>query len=168
MKRLIVFEEERAIYTISKPRKPVAGNYYGLIRHSTQGLVIPVEMERDMSQLASESDVVIVGCGLTPSTRHLTTTDFFNRIRKTAVIVNISRDPIIMIDTNALIEALARSTIFGAGLDVIEGEPNMQAGRPILKQPRCVLLPHIGSATIETREQMALESVKNLLAGLKP
>jgi glyoxylate/hydroxypyruvate reductase len=49
---------------------------------------------------------------------------------------------------------------------VVENEPNIAADHPILNQPRCVLLPHIGSATIETREQMATESVKNLLAGL--
>jgi glyoxylate/hydroxypyruvate reductase len=165
LRRLVAFEIKRAIYTTSRPGKPASEDYYGLIRDSTQGSTIPVEVARDLSQLANKSDVVIVGCGLTPSTRHLLTSDFFNKMKNTAVIVNIARGPVV--DTDALVEALDKGTIFGAGLDVIEGEPNIQAGHPILKQPRCVLLPHIGSATIETREQMALESVKNLLAGLK-
>jgi glyoxylate/hydroxypyruvate reductase len=85
-------------------------------------------------------------------------------MKKLAVIVNIARGPII--DTDALVKALDQEQIFGAGLDVIENEPNIKADHPILKQPRAVLVPHIGSATIETREQMATESVKNLLAGL--
>ena len=85
-------------------------------------------------------------------------------MKKLAVIVNIARGPII--DTDALVTALDQEQIFGAGLDVIENEPNITADHPILKQPRAVLVPHIGSATIETRVQMATESVKNLLAGL--
>jgi glyoxylate/hydroxypyruvate reductase len=165
LRRLVAFDIKRAIYTTSRPGKPASQDYYGLIKESKQGCTIPVEVARDLSQLANESDVVIVGCGLTPSTWHLITGDFFNKMKKTAVIVNIARGPVI--DTNALAEALDKGTIFGAGLDVIEGEPNIETDHPILKQPRCVLLPHIGSATIETREQMAMESVKNLLAGLK-
>jgi glyoxylate/hydroxypyruvate reductase len=102
---------------------------------------------------------------LTPSTRHLVSTAFFAKMKKLAVIVNIARGPII--DTDALVKALDEGHIFGAGLDVIENEPNISADHPLLKQPRCVLVPHIGSATIETREQMAIESVKNLLAGLE-
>lgn len=62
--------------------------------------------------------------------------------------------------------ALKEGQIFGAGLDVIEGEPQITADHPLVKEPRCVLLPHIGSANIETRTLMAEESVKNLLAGL--
>ncbi|KAH7398575.1 hypothetical protein BKA66DRAFT_408009 [Pyrenochaeta sp. MPI-SDFR-AT-0127] len=160
LKRLLPFGIKRVIYLTSKPGKPVSEDHFGLVKDAS----IPIEPAQSADQLASESDVVIVGCALTPSTKHLVSTNFFKKMKKLAVIINIARGPII--DTDALVKALDEEQIFGAGLDVIENEPNIQADHPILKQPRCVLVPHIGSATIETREQMATESVKNLLAGL--
>jgi glyoxylate/hydroxypyruvate reductase len=160
LQRLLPFGIKRAIYLTSKPGQPVKEDHFGLIKSAA----IPIEPAKSADELASDSDVIIVGCALTPSTKHLVSTDFFKRMKKLAVIVNIARGPII--DTNALVKALDEGQIFGAGLDVIENEPNIQADHPILKQPRCVLVPHIGSATIETREQMATESVNNLLAGL--
>lgn len=159
LKRLIAFGIERALYVTSKLGKSVREDYYGLFGKGT-----PIDVARDLDQLASESDVIIIGCALTPETKHLVNADFFGKMKKTAVIVNIARGPVI--DTNALVEALDQGTIFGAGLDVIEDEPNIPADHPVLKQPRCVVLPHIGSATFQTREQMATESVQNLLAGL--
>ena len=139
--------------------QPVREDYNGIFGKGT-----PVDAAKDLDQLASDSDIIVVGCALTPDTKHLINAEFFNKMKKIAVIVNIARGPII--DTNALIKALDQGRIFGAGLDVIEGEPNISADHPILKQPRCVVLPHIGSATFQTREQMATESVQNLLAGL--
>lgn len=165
LKRLIAFGIKRAIYRTSKPGKPASGDYFDLITQSEQGHNIPIEVARNLDQLAGESDVIIVACALTPSTKHLVNASFLDRMKKTAVIVNIARGPVI--DTEALVESLERNKIFGAGLDVIEAEPNIQADHPLLKQPRCVVLPHIGSATIETRNQMAIESVHNLLAGLR-
>jgi glyoxylate/hydroxypyruvate reductase len=161
LQRLLPFGIKRAIYLTSKPGQPVKEDHFNLVKTTN----IPIEPAQSADQLACESDIVIVGCALTPDTKHLVSTDFFKKMKKLAVIVNIARGPVI--DTNALVKALDEEQIFGAGLDVIENEPNIQADHPILKQPRCVLVPHIGSATIETREQMATESVKNLLAGLK-
>lgn len=160
LQRLLSFGIKRAIYLTSKPGQPAREDHFGLIKNAS----IPIEPATSADQLAKESDVVIVGCSLTPSTKHLVSTDFFSKMKKLSVIVNIGRGPII--DTNALVTALDEGQIFGAGLDVIENEPNITADHPILKQPRAVLVPHIGSATIETREQMATESVKNLVAGL--
>jgi|SRR5690242_16978262 len=165
LKRLVAFGIERAVYVTSRPGKPVRDDFYGLLKQSQEGLSIPIEVAHDVDHLAGYSDVIIVGCALTPATKHLVNADFFGKMRKTAVIVNIARGPVI--DTDALVEALDQSKIFGAALDVIEGEPNIHADHPILRQPRCVVLPHIGSATTETREQMATESVQNVLAGLK-
>jgi glyoxylate/hydroxypyruvate reductase len=159
--RLVPFGIKRAVYLTSRPGEMAREDYFGVIGDGK----IVVESARSAEQLASESDVVVVGCALTPSTRHLVSTAFFAKMKKLAVIVNIARGPII--DTDALVKALDEGHIFGAGLDVIENEPNISADHPLLKQPRCVLVPHIGSATIETREQMAIESVKNLLAGLE-
>lgn len=159
LQRLLAFDIKRAIYIASMPGKPAREDYYGL-----SGKATPVEVARDLDQLASESDVVVVGCALTPETKHLVNANFLGKMKSTAVIVNIARGSVI--DTNALMEALDQQTIFGAGLDVIEGEPGILRDHPILKQPRCVILPHIGSATVQTRTQMAVESVQNLLAGL--
>ncbi|KAI4676486.1 uncharacterized protein J4E88_007404 [Alternaria novae-zelandiae] len=158
--RLLPFGIKKVIYLTSKPGKPVKEDHFSLIENAT----IPIEPANSIDQLAQESDVVVVGCALTPETKHLVSTEFFSKMKKLAVIVNIARGPII--DTDALVTALDQEQIFGAGLDVIENEPNITADHPILKQPRAVLVPHIGSATIETRVQMATESVKNLLAGL--
>ena len=160
LQRLLPFGIKRVIYLTSKPGQPAKEDHYGLLKN----VGIPVEPATGADQLAQESDVVIVGCALTPSTKHLVSNDFFSKMKKLSVIVNVARGPII--DTNALVKALNEEQIFGAGLDVIENEPNITADHPILKQPRAVLVPHIGSATIETRVQMATESVKNLLAGL--
>lgn len=159
LKRLIAFDIRRAIYVTSRHGKPAREDYYGLLGRAT-----PVELARDIDQLASESDVVVVGCALTPETKHLVNANFLGKMKRTAVIVNIARGSVI--DTNALAEALDKQVIFGAGLDVIEYEPDIPEDHPILKQPRCVVLPHIGSATFQTREKMATESVQNLLSGL--
>lgn len=94
LKRLVAFEVKRAIYTMSRPGKPASADYYGLIRKSTKGSAIPVEVAWDLSQLANESNVVIVGCWLMPSTLHLITSNFFNKMKKTAVIANIARGPV--------------------------------------------------------------------------
>ncbi|KAF2108089.1 hypothetical protein BDV96DRAFT_693030 [Lophiotrema nucula] len=161
LKRFIPFGIKRARYLTSKPGQPAKEDHFGLLKEGK----IPIEPAQNWEQLARESDVVIIGCALTPDTKHLVGKDFLAKMKKTAVLVNIARGPVV--DTDALVAALDKEAIFGAGLDVIENEPNIPADHPILKQPRCVLVPHIGSATIETREQMATESVKNLLAGLK-
>ena len=160
LQRLLPFGIKRAIYLTSKPGQPAKEDHFGLIKSAS----IPIKPANSADELASKSDIILVGCALTPSTKHLVSTDFFSKMKKLAVVVNIARGPVI--DTNALVKALDEGQIFGAGLDVIENEPNIQVDHPILKQPRCVLVPHIGSATIETREQMATESVRNLLAGL--
>jgi glyoxylate/hydroxypyruvate reductase len=160
LQRLLPFGIKRVIYLTSKPGQPVKEDHFGLLQNPS----IPIGPAASAEQLAQESDVVVVGCALTSSTKHIVNADFFSKMKKHAIIVNIARGPII--DTDALVKALDEKRIFGAGLDVIENEPNITADHPILKQPRAVLVPHIGSATIETREQMATESVKNLLAGL--
>ncbi|KAF3044525.1 hypothetical protein E8E11_008527 [Didymella keratinophila] len=159
LKRLIAFDIKRAIYISSKPGKPAREDHYGLFGRAT-----PVEAAHDLDQLARESDVIIVGCALTPGAKNLVNANFLGKMKSSAVIVNVARGPVI--DTNALVKALDQQTIFGAGLDVIEGEPDIPGDHPILRQPRCVVLPHIGSATVQTRTQMAIESVQNLLAGL--
>jgi glyoxylate/hydroxypyruvate reductase len=159
--RLLPFGIKRVVYLTSKPGKPASEDHFGLLKDGR----IPITPAQSMDELATESDVVIVSCALTPSTRHIISTPFFAKMKSTAVIVNIARGPVI--DTNALVAALDEEKIFGAGLDVIEDEPNIEKDHPILRQKGCVLLPHVGSATTETREMMAVESVRNLVAGVE-
>jgi glyoxylate/hydroxypyruvate reductase len=160
LQRLLPFGIKRVVYLTSKPGQPVKEDHFGILENAS----ISIEPAQSADELAGQSDVVVVGCALTPSTKHLVSTSFFAQMKKMAVIVNIARGPVI--DTNALVKALDEEQIFGAGLDVIENEPNIQKDHPILRQKRAVLLPHVGSATVETREQMATESVRNLLAGI--
>lgn len=118
-----------------------------------------------LDDLASQSDVLIVLCSLSDSTRNLVDASFLSRMKTSAVLVNTARGGIV--DSQALADALERGTIFGAGVDVVEGEPNVAADHPLLKQPRCIVLPHIGSASDESRLGMADLCARNALAGLK-
>ena len=83
-------------------------------------------------------------------------------MKPTATLVNLARGGIV--DENALIEALKNKRIFSAGLDVYEGEPNINPG--LLEVPNIVLAPHIGSATKKTRLAMMHLAIDNLIAGL--
>jgi glyoxylate reductase len=117
---------------------------------------------RELNDLLAESDVVSVHTPLTPETRHLFNADAFRRMKPTAVLVNTARGPIV--DEEALAEALRSGEIFAAGLDVYEREPAVPEA--LLDLDNVTLLPHLGSATIETRTAMGLLAVENLLAAL--
>lgn len=87
--------------------------------------------------------------------------------RRTAVLVNVARGP--LVDTEALADALRQGEIAGAGLDVLEGEPNIRVDHPLLAPElanKVVLLPHIGSATTEARRLMAEYTALNALGAL--
>jgi glyoxylate reductase len=112
--------------------------------------------------LLAESDFISIHCPLTPDTHHLFDADAFTRMKPTAFLVNTARGPVI--DEAALVAALADGRIAGAGLDVYEGEPAMAPG--LAELPNAVLLPHVGSATIESRTDMATLAARNLLAML--
>ncbi|KAL0566281.1 hypothetical protein V5O48_015735 [Marasmius crinis-equi] len=118
----------------------------------------------DLDTLAKESDVVIVLAPGGEKTRHAINEGFLRKMKKHAVLVNSARGT--LVDSNALAKALREEWIWGAGLDVVEGEPNLQADHPLLKEPRCNVLPHIGSATLETRLGMATLAANNLIGGV--
>ncbi|UVS77844.1 D-glycerate dehydrogenase [Actinokineospora sp. UTMC 2448] len=117
---------------------------------------------RSFDDLLAESDVVSVHCPLTPDTRHLFGAEAFARMKSSAVLVNTSRGPVV--DELALAQALRAGEIFAAGLDVFEREPEVEA--ELLDLDSVTLLPHLGSATVGTREAMGLLAVQNLAAGL--
>jgi glyoxylate reductase len=118
----------------------------------------------DFDTLLRESDFISVHCDLNPQTRGLFGAEAFRRMKPTAVFVNTSRGPVV--DEAALVEALRSRTIFAAGLDVTDPEPP-RPDSPLIGLPNLVLVPHIASATIDTRNAMAEKCAANLLAGLQ-
>lgn len=121
----------------------------------------------DLGTLLARSDIVSLHVPLTTSTRHLIGAPELALMRPTAVIVNTARGPVI--DEDALADALEGGTLYGAGLDVFDGEPAVNPR--ILASPRTTLLPHVGSATIGTRTRMArlaCQGVCDVLAGRTP
>jgi glyoxylate reductase len=117
-----------------------------------------------IERLLEESTVVTLHCPLTDSTRGLIDEEALRRMRPDAYLVNTARGPIV--DTGALRRALEEGWIAGAGLDVTDPEP-LPADHPLLGAPNLVIAPHLGSASHETRAEMADIAVDNLLAGLR-
>jgi phosphogluconate 2-dehydrogenase len=117
-----------------------------------------------LDELLSGADFVCVTIPLSAETEHLIGAREFALMQPGAIFVNIARGRVV--DEKALIAALQRGEIRGAGLDVFEHEP-LAADSPLLAMPNVVATPHIGSATEETRRAMAELAVKNLSAGLR-
>ena len=114
-------------------------------------------------ELLATSDYVSVHVPLNDETRGMCDTAFFARMQSHAIFVNTSRGPVV--DQPALLAAVERGTIAGAGLDVMTPEP-LPVDDPLLRAPGIVLAPHLGSATPRTRTRMAHLAVDGLLAGL--
>lgn len=112
--------------------------------------------------LLREADILSIHCPLTPETRHAFTLTEFQRMKAAAVVVNTARGPVIKEED--LCKALQERLIFAAGLDVYEHEPEVYEA--LLQQENAVLLPHLGSATVETRNAMAHTAATNILAAL--
>ncbi|KAK0452098.1 uncharacterized protein EV420DRAFT_691761 [Desarmillaria tabescens] len=161
LKRLIPFGITSCIYT-AKPDSPSALDRDTAIL--SQYPTLKTLRRVDSDELARSSDVVFVLAPGGESTRHLINEEFLRKMKKHSVLVNASRGT--LVDSDALAKALKEGWIWGAGLDVVEGEPNITLDHPLVKEPRCVILPHIGSASIETRIDMATLAVNNLLAGV--
>jgi glyoxylate reductase len=115
-----------------------------------------------LMQLLATSDVVTLHTPLTPETRHLIDATALREMRSDAYLVNTARGPIV--DEAALAAALRDGKIAGAALDVFEDEPAVHPG--LLELDNVVLIPHLGSATIETRTAMAVLAADNALAVL--
>ena len=126
-----------------------------------------IERVNRLDQLLEASHVVSVHCPLVATTRHLISSAQFARMRPDAVLINTSRGPVV--NEEALVAALEAGQIAGAGLDVYEEEPRVHPG--LLGREDVVLLPHLGSATLETREAMGMRALDNLeahFAGREP
>lgn len=117
-----------------------------------------------LEALLETSDFVSLHVPLTSETRHLINPKTLKMMKKTAYLINAARGPIV--DTMALYKALKGGQIAGAGLDVTDPEP-LPAGHPLYSLPNCLIVPHIGSATMNTRRRMAELACDNLLSGLE-
>jgi len=130
---------------------------------------IPEELEKElnatfasMDEVIENSDFISLHTYLSPETYHLINEEKLKKMKKTAYLINTSRGPVI--DEAALVKALKEGWIAGAGLDVYEFEPKLVPG--LAECENAVLLPHIASASVETRTKMATMAAENLLAVL--
>jgi glyoxylate reductase len=115
-----------------------------------------------LDELLATADVVSLHCPLSAETRHLIDAEALGRMKPSAFLVNTTRGPVV--DEAALADALRAGTIAGAGLDVFEREPEVHAG--LLDLENVVLIPHLGSATVETRTAMGVLAARNVVAVL--
>jgi lactate dehydrogenase-like 2-hydroxyacid dehydrogenase len=117
-----------------------------------------------LDELLGTADFVSVHTPLVPETHHLIDAAALRRMKPEAILINAARGEIV--DTEALVQALKEGWIARAALDVTDPEP-MPADHPLVGLSNCIIVPHIGSATIHARERMAEMAAENLLAGLR-
>jgi len=121
-----------------------------------------------LEDLLKESDFIVLTCPLKPDTRHLINEERLKMMKKTSILINIARGPVV--DTSALVDALREGTIAAAGLDVVDPEP-IPKDHPLLSLKNCVQISHIASATTATRMKMATiaaNAIVDCLNGKKP
>lgn len=116
-----------------------------------------------LKKLMSDSDIITIQIPSTNETYHLLDKEHLSFLKPNAILINIARGEVV--DEKYLIQLLKKNKIHSAGFDVYENEPNIDP--ELLKLPNVVLLPHLGSATIETRTKMALLCAENVLRVLK-
>jgi glyoxylate reductase len=119
---------------------------------------------RPLDDVLRESDFVTLHVALTPETRHLIGVRELGLMKREAILVNASRGPVV--DTDALVGALRDGVIGGAALDVTDPEP-LPADHPLVHMPNAIVVPHIASASVATRDKMAEMAARNLLAGIR-
>ncbi|XP_014206940.1 glyoxylate reductase/hydroxypyruvate reductase [Copidosoma floridanum] len=148
-KRLVPFEVKKFLYCGHSKKK--AGDQIGADFVS-------------LDKLLQESDIVINCVPLNEETENMFDDEVFKKMKSTAVFVNVGRGR--TVDTDALVRALKNKTIYAAGLDVTEPEP-LPVDHELLKLENVVLLPHMGSQTIETRTDMAIAAAENIINALE-
>ena len=123
----------------------------------------PINAKRvDLDEGLAQADFVSLHCPLTPETKHLIDAKKLALMKTTSILINTARG--LVVDEQALVDALQNETIYAAGLDVYEGEPHIHPG--LRDNPRATLLPHIGSGSESSRTRMTKVAVENLLAVL--
>jgi lactate dehydrogenase-like 2-hydroxyacid dehydrogenase len=125
---------------------------------AAEAAALGAEPRETLEQVLEEADFVSLHCPAMPETRHLMNRERLARMRRSAFLINTARGDVV--DEAALVEALSDGTIAGAGLDVYEREPEITPA--LLTMENVVLLPHLGSATTETRVAMGRRALENL------
>lgn len=143
--------------------KRASGFDMRIIAHSRSPISEDGVKQVDFDTLLAKSDFVSLHTPLTPETRHLINREALRKMKRTAILINTARGPIV--DQEALYDALTDGTIAYAALDVTDPEP-MQPDHLLLSLPNVTIVPHIGSASVQTRNRMAEIAADNLLAGL--
>jgi len=115
-----------------------------------------------LHEVLTKSDIITLHVPLTAKTEHMVSKEQFAKMKPTALLINTSRGKVV--DERALIKAIAKKEIAGAALDVYEKEP---CGWQLMELDNVITMPHIGSYTYETRQQMEKETIDNLIEGLK-
>ena len=139
--------------------------YHDIVRNSEETeRQLGVKYISELNELLSTSDFISVHVPLLPGTHHLIGASEFALMKPTAVFINTSRGQVV--DQKALYEALRSGKIFAAGIDVTEVEP-ISTDDPLLTLENVVITPHIASASVHTRKNMAMMAAENLLAGLR-
>ncbi len=123
-----------------------------------EAAALGAEPRGSLEQVLGEADFVSLHCPAMPETRHLMNRERLGQMRRSAYLINTARGDVV--DEAALVQALANGTIAGAGLDVFEKEPRVSP--ELLAMENVVLLPHLGSATQETRIAMGMRALENL------
>ena len=138
-----------------------------VIFYSASGKSSCTEYERvELDELLKQSDILSLHCPLSDRTRGLINKEAFSKMKKTAVLVNVARGPVV--DTEALYEALTQGRIAAAGLDVLEKEP-ISKDNPLGKikdSTKLIITPHMAWASTEARERLVEEVGKNIQAFL--
>jgi len=137
--------------------------YYDTIRNEKAEKQLGIQYT-DLEKLLSEADFITIHTNLTKDTHHLIGAKQFDAMKRTGILVNTSRGPIV--DNMALYEALRSKKIAYAALDVTEPEP-LPADHPLLTLDNVIVVPHIASASVASRTKMGLMAADNLIAGLK-
>ena len=130
--------------------------YYG--RHNSSSLDSVGGTRTGLEELLERSDFVSIHLPLTPGTRHLIGANELSKMKPDGILINTSRGPVV--DEKALVDALSRHVIAGAGLDVYENEPQVEETLKTLQN--VVLLPHVGTATFGTRIEMGKLIIRNI------
>ena len=138
--------------------------YYDPYCDAAKGAQVGAEVRCSLEELLAEADFVSLHVPLTPDTHHLIDAEALRQMKRSAVLVNTSRGPVV--DMGALHDALVAGEIAYVALDVTEPEP-LPADHELLTLPNCLVVPHIASASRATRGKMAQMAAQNLLAGLR-
>lgn len=138
--------------------------YYDYRMRLEKGTSLRATMCTTLDELLARADFVSLHVPLNEETYHLINADSLAKMKPTAILINTTRGPVV--DTDALHDALISGHIAYAALDVTDPEP-LPPDHKLMNVPNCLIVPHIGSATIETRSKMAVMAAENLVAGAR-